>query len=207
MSQHSAAQSDPDRDGTITDLLTAWADGDQEAFARLVPRIYGELRQLAAACLRGESPSNSLQLTGLVHETYLRLVGQNRIHWKNRAQFFGVAAQQMRRILIDRARRRHAARREDGLKRVSLDAAIDLSDERAPELLALDEALNALAKVDHELSQLVELRFFAGLSNHEIAGILRVSEATLARRWRVAKGWLYQHLTGEHPDQEQSRGA
>ncbi len=187
---------------TITELLTAWSEGDQAAFDRLVPRIYGELRRLAASCLRGERPGHTLQLTGLVHETYLRLIGQSRIDWKCRSQFFGVAAQLMRRILVDHARRRNAARRGDGFERVSLDTALDLTDERAPELLALDGALSALENVDDELSRLVELRFFGGLSNREVAELLAVSEATLARRWRVAKGWLYQHLADDSPDEK-----
>jgi RNA polymerase sigma factor (TIGR02999 family) len=160
-----------------------------------VPRIYGELRQLAASCLRGERSGHSLQLTGLVHETYLRLIDQDRIDWRARAQFFGVAVRLMRRILVDHARRRSALRRGDGYRRVALDGALDLSDERAPELLALDTALSALEKVDEELHRLVELRYFGGLSNREIAEVLGISEATLARRWRVAKAWLYQHLT------------
>jgi len=187
-----------DRQNDITELLIAWNGGSEEAFDRLVPLVYHELRRIASRHLRRESAERTLQTTALVHEAYLRLIDQTRANWQNRAQFFGVAAQMMRRILIDHARRRLRPKRGGEVFKISLDEnRIDVSDERAAELVALDEALERLAQEDPQKAKIVELRYFGGLSIEETAEVLGIGTATVIRHWRVVKAWLYKEIVGE----------
>ncbi len=184
-----------DNQPDITKLLIEWNGGKQEAFDELMPLVYHELRRIARRHLRRESPERTLQTTALVHEAYLRLVDQTRANWQNRAQFFGVAAQMMRRILIDDARKRVRPKRGGDAIKISLDAGtIDVSDERAAELVALDEALQRLAEEDPKKARLVELRYFGGLSIEETAEVLGVGTATVTRQWRIVKAWLYKEI-------------
>lgn len=182
----------------ITRLLIEWNGGDREALEKLVPVVYNELHKIARRHLRGESPGRTLQTTALVHEAYLKLIDQTRINWQNRAQFFGVAAQIMRRILVDHARKRGRHKRGGEMIKISLDEGrIDVSDERAAELVALDEALKKLAEEDPQKAKLVELRYFGGLSIEETAEVLGVGTATVIRHWRVVKAWLYKEIVPE----------
>ena len=181
----------------VSDLLLAWRNGDQQALAQLMPLVYDELRRLAAAYLRRERPGHTLQTTALVHEAYLRLVDQTRADWQNRAQFFGVAAQLMRRILVDHARTQHAAKRGSGALKLSLNEVVGRTKEKAAEVVALDDALAELARLDPQQSRIVELRYFAGLSIAETAEVLSISPATLKREWNMAKAWLYNQLKRE----------
>jgi RNA polymerase sigma factor (TIGR02999 family) len=184
----------PPEPNEITKLLVASREGDQEALNKLLPLVYQELRRLAGHYLRRERPDHTLQPTALVHETYLRLIDQN-VSWQNRAHFFGVAAQMMRRILVDHARSRLAAKRGSGGVKISLDDALNLSDERAGDFVALDEALERLAGFDLQKSKIVELRFFGGLSVEETAEVLGIGTATVTRQWKMAKAWLYQQVS------------
>jgi RNA polymerase sigma factor (TIGR02999 family) len=188
----------------VTPLLLAWGSGDRAALDALVPVVYSELRRQAARALRREGAGHTLQATALVHEAYLRLVDQRRAEWRNRAQFFGVAAELMRRVLIDHARARHTAKRGGGAAPVTLglggaglsDAAADVAaEEPAAEVLALDEALSRLAAMDPEMARLVELRYFGGLTIEETAEVLGVSPATVKREWATARGWLRRELS------------
>lgn len=182
----------------ITQLLIEWNKGSKEAFEELMPLVYRELHQIAHRYLRRESPERTLQTTALVHEAYLRLIDQNQANWQNRAQFFGVAANMMRRILIDHARKRLRPKRGGDVFKISLDGGtIDVSDERAAELIALDEALKKLAAEDPTKAKLVELRYFGGLSIEETAEVLGIGTATVTRHWRVVKAWLYKEIVGE----------
>lgn len=178
----------------ITQLLVASSRGDSDALNKLLPMVYDELRKLADRYLRREREDHTLQATALVHEAYLRLVDQN-VPWQNRAHFFGIAAEMMRRILIDHARGLQAAKRGSGGIKLALDEVIDLSDERAADLIALDDALKALAEIDPQKSRIVELRFFAGLSIEETAKVLDIGTATVIRQWRLAKAWLYHEVS------------
>jgi RNA polymerase sigma factor (TIGR02999 family) len=180
----------------VTSLLIAWGEGDESALARLVPRVYAELHRLAHYHLRGERRAHTLQTTALVHEAYLRLVDTRRVRWESRAHFLGVAAQAMRRILVDAARARGARKRGGGAAPLPLDEALPSISERGRSLVALDGALTALAKVDPRKSRVVELRYFAGLSVEETAAVLRVSRETVHRDWRVAKAWLLREMSG-----------
>ena len=180
----------------ITQLLAEWSDGNQAALDKLYPLVYKELRRLAHGYLRRERKGHTLQTTALINEAYLRLVDQKHVHWANRSHFFGISAQIMRRILIDHARRYDYAKRGGAAQRISLDEAAVVSKERARALLLLDEALNTLAKIDPRRSHVVELRYFGGLSNEEIAGVLKISENTVTRDWNLARAWLYQELSG-----------
>jgi RNA polymerase sigma factor (TIGR02999 family) len=181
----------------VTQLLVAWGNGDQHALQELMPLVYRELRRLAHGHLRGERPDPTLQTTALVHEAYLRLVDQQEANWKNRAQFFAVAAQMMRRILVDYARARQYEKRGGGAQQVELDEAMVVSSDRAAEVVALDEALLRLAELDSRKSRLVELRFFGGMSIEETAEILGVSPGTVMRDWTLAKAWLQREMTHE----------
>ncbi len=185
----------------MTQLLVSWSEGDESALDRLTPLVYDELRRLAGRYLRNERPGHTLQSTDLVHEAYLRMVDQQSVRWQNRAHFFGIAAQMIRRILVDHARRRHALKRGADAVKLSLDEAIAASGQRDFDLVALDEALENLAKLDPQQSRVVELRFFAGLSIEETAEVLSISPATVKRDWTTAKAWLYRDLSGR------SRGA
>jgi RNA polymerase sigma factor (TIGR02999 family) len=179
----------------VTQLLVDWGNGDRQALEKLTPLVYQELKRLATRYLRRERREHTLQSTALVHEAWLRLIDQNHVHWQNRAQFFGIAAEMIRRILIDHARNRQAAKRGDGALKLSLDEALGAPDRRDFDLVALDDALKDLAKLDPKQGQLVELRFFAGLSIEESAEVLGVSPATVKREWAVAKAWLYRELS------------
>jgi RNA polymerase sigma factor (TIGR02999 family) len=185
----------------VTQLLIDWSDGKREALDKLLPLVYDELRQLAERYLRRERKDHTLQATALVHEAYLKLIDQRSVHWQNRAHFFGVAAQAMRRILVDHARGHQAVKRGSGDIKISLDENLLVSDERAAELVALDDAMNALAEIDAQKSQIVELRFFGGLSIEETAEVLGIGTATVIRQWRMAKAWLYQAVTGDESPQ------
>jgi RNA polymerase sigma factor (TIGR02999 family) len=178
----------------ITRLLVDWGNGDRDALEKLTPLVYDELRRLAARYLRQERPGHTLQSTALVHEAYLKLVGQNQTRWQNRAHFFGIAAQMIRRILVDHARARRAEKRGAGVERLSLDEAIALPGGPDLDLIALDDALEGLAKIDARQSRLVELRFFAGLTLEETAEVLQMSLATAKRDWVSAKAWLSREI-------------
>jgi RNA polymerase sigma factor (TIGR02999 family) len=179
----------------VSALLRAWSDGDQRALAQLMPIVYDELRRLARRHMRRERGDHNLQTTALVNEAYLRLVGYKRMHWKNRAHFLAVSAQAMRRILVDHARRRNVKRGADQ-EHVSLDDAGVISPARSTDFVSLDDALSALAELAPRKAQVVELRFFGGLSVEETAGVLHVSPITVMREWKSAKAWLYRELTG-----------
>jgi len=179
----------------VTQLLVDWGNGDRQALEKLTPLVYQELKRLAARYLRRERREHTLQSTALVHEAWLRLIDQNHVHWQNRAQFFGIAGEMIRRILIDHARNRQAAKRGDGAVKLSLDEALGAPDRRDFDLVALDDALGDLGKLDPKQGKLVELRFFAGLSIEESAEVLGVSPATVKREWAAAKAWLYRELS------------
>jgi RNA polymerase sigma factor (TIGR02999 family) len=180
----------------VTQLLVSWSNGDQQALEQLVPLVYGELRRLAERYVRRERPGHTLQSTALVHEAWMKLIDQRNVHWQNRAHFFGVAAQMIRRILVDYARNRHAGKRGGHALKLSLDEAIELPKQRDLDLMALDDALDGLATVDPQQARIVELRFFAGLSIDETAEVLRISPATVKRDWVSAKAWLYREMGG-----------
>jgi RNA polymerase sigma factor (TIGR02999 family) len=185
----------------VTQLLVAWGNGDQAALEQLTPLIYSELHQMAHRHLGRERRGHTLQTTALVHEAYLRLIDQNEVRWQNRAHFFAIAAQMMRRILVDYARARNVAKRGGGARQVSLDEALEVSDERAADVIALDEALAALAELDPRKSRIIELRFFGGLSIEETAEVLGVSPGTVMRDWTFAKAWLQREINREGPDE------
>lgn len=178
----------------VTQLLLDWREGNQAALDKLMPLVYYELRRLARQYLNKERPGHTLQTTDLVHEAYLRLVDQRQVHWQNRAHFFGVSAQLMRRILVDRARRRKRQKRGGSALLVSLDELAITSRESRFDMLALDEALNRLAKIDGRKARVVELRFFGGLEVEEAAAFLNMSEVTVMRDWKMAKAWLHREL-------------
>ena len=180
--------------GRVSQLLRQWGIGDLDARDELVPLVHHELRKRAVAYLRRERPNHTLQPTALVNEAYLRLMGQRRVTWVNRAQFFGVAAQIMRRILVDHARDRHAAKRSGGI-RVTLDDRVGAVPPPDCELLMLDEALCALARVDERQARIVELKYFGGLSEAEVAAVLSLSRATISREWQSARAWMYRRMT------------
>jgi RNA polymerase sigma factor (TIGR02999 family) len=179
----------------VTQLLQDWSKGNQQALEELLPLIYNELRHLAHNFLYRERPGHTLQTTALVHEAYLKLIDQKDARWQNRAHFFAIAAQAMRRILIDNARRHAALKRGGPQEKLSLDEALDVSLEPNTQLLALDEALNALAEFDQEQSRIVELRYFGGLTIEETAEVMKSSPATIKREWAMARAWLHQALT------------
>jgi RNA polymerase sigma factor (TIGR02999 family) len=180
-----------------TQLLRAWAGGDSGALQQLTPRVYRELRRMAAHFLQKERPGHTLQSAELVHEVYLRLVDANQVNWQDRAHFFAVAASLMRRILVDRARRRSAGKRGAKAQLVDLDGALDVYAVRARELIALDDALNTLAQVDPRRARIVELRFFGGLSVEETAEVVKLSSDTVTRDWKLARAWLLTELRGQ----------
>jgi len=178
----------------VTRLLRAWSDGDQEALARLAPLVEAELHRLAGSYLRRERPGHTLQTTALVNEAYLRLIDDSAVEWQNRAHFFGIAAQLMRRILVDHARRRQKLKRGGDPLRVSLAQAENAAPESSPDIIALDEALSSLANLDPRKSQIVELKFFGGLQEEAIAEVLTISLRTVQREWNLARAWLYNEL-------------
>jgi len=178
----------------VTDLLVDWTEGDKAALDRLMPIVYDELRLLAERYLAQERPDHTLQATALVHEAYVKLVDQRSVRWQNRAHFFGIAAQLMRRILVDHARRRDAAKRGDGVRKLSIEEVAAETPAPAVDILALDQILETLAALDAQQGRVVELRFFGGLTVEESAQVLDVSPTTVKRDWRVAKAWLYREL-------------
>ena len=178
----------------ITERLIAWGSGETAALDDVMRAVYQELRRMAYHYLRLERPDHTLQPTALVHEAYLRLVDQRKVSWQNRAHFFGVAAQMMRRILVDHARTKQRDKRGGAARKLSLDEVMNLSQGRAADLVALDDALKALAEIDSRKSQVVELRFFGGLNVEETAEVLDVSPQTVLRDWKLAKAWLYQEI-------------
>jgi RNA polymerase sigma factor (TIGR02999 family) len=180
----------------VTQLLTDWQAGDKQAFDRLMPLVYDELRRVARARLRSEREDHTLQTTALVHEAYVRLVDLDRMTLRDRMHFFAMASRLMREILVDHARRKHAGKRGGGADRITLEDAEPRAHGRSIDLLALDEALTQLATIDNRLGRVVELRFFGGLSIAEAATVLKVSDATVERDWVVAKAWLHRHLSG-----------
>jgi RNA polymerase sigma factor (TIGR02999 family) len=177
-----------------TQLLRAWASGDRGALEQLTARVYDELRRIAGNVMQDERPGRTIQTTALVHEAYLKLIDVTNVDWQHRAHFFAVSSRIMRRILLDRARRRVAAKRGGATPRVNLDEVPDIGSGRTRELIALDDALNALEKIDPRKAQVVELRFFAGLGVEETAEVLKVSSDTVMRDWRLARAWLLAEL-------------
>jgi RNA polymerase sigma factor (TIGR02999 family) len=179
----------------VTRLLQKWSSGDQEALNELMPAVYAEVRKLARSYLRRERPDHTLQATALVNEAYLRLIDQRQVRWNNRAHFFGIAAQMMRRVLVDHARSRNADKRGNGEAPVVLDEALEVAaNAQNVDVMALDEALQALAALDERQSRIVELRFFGGLSIEETAEVVGLSPATVKREWAAARLWLRREL-------------
>lgn len=178
----------------VTELLKAWSGGDQQALNALMPTLYAEIRKIAASYLRRERPDHTLQATALVNEAYMRLVDQNAVQWQNRAHFFGIAAQIMRRILVDHARMHKAEKRGSGVSPTVLDEALDIAADRQLDFVAVDDALTALAALDARQARIVELRFFGGLSIEETAEVTQLSPATIKREWSSARAWLRREL-------------
>ena len=194
-----AAQPGEPEASDVSTLLRAWSDGDQSALKGLTPIVYDELHRLAHRYLDRERPGHTLQTTALVNEAYIRLVDYKRMQWQNRAHFLAVSAQVMRRILVDHARG-HNVKRGAGVQHVSLDEGAVVGGDQASDLVALDDAMNALARLDPRKVQIIEMRFFGGLSVEETAEVLKVSPATVRRDWSIAKFWLYRELSGETGD-------
>jgi len=183
--------------GEVTRLLQDWSIGNRDALDQLLPLVYNELRRLAHSYLKRERPDHTLQTTALVHEAYLKLIDQHSVNWQNRAQFFALSAQAMRRILLDNARRHTAAKRGSGGQKISLDEVASVSGEGANEaLIALDFALQKLETIDPEQSRIVELRYFGGLTIEETAEVLKTSPSTIQREWTIARAWLYRVISG-----------
>jgi RNA polymerase sigma-70 factor (ECF subfamily) len=193
------AQAGPIAAGEVTRLLCAWSQGDQSALEKLTPIVYKELHRLAGRYMKRERPGHSLQTTDLVNEAYMRLADYKRMQWQNRAHFFAVSAQLIRRILVEHARHRNL-KRGAGIRHVSLDEVAVAGGGRSADLVALDDAMKALAEVDPRKEQVVEMRFFGGLSVEETAEVLKVSTVTVMRDWSTAKAWLYRELSGKKPD-------
>lgn len=179
----------------ITELLAEWREGNQSALDELYPLVYDELHRLARRYMSRERKDHTLQTTALINEAYVRLIDQKNVNWANRSHFFAISAQIMRRILIDHARRHAYAKRGGGAQQVSLEEVAAVAPDQGRELVRLDEALKSLAERDPRRSQVVELRYFGGLNNEEIAGVLHVSENTVTRDWNMARAWLYQQLS------------
>jgi RNA polymerase sigma factor (TIGR02999 family) len=175
----------------------AWSNGDESALERLIPLVHSELRRLAKRYMRRERPGHTLQTTALVNEAYVRLIDAGRVKWQDRAHFLAISARLMRRILVDYARSRNYVKRGGEVRHVALEEAAVYSEDRAPDLIALDDVLRALAETDPRKSQIVELRFFGGLSVEETAEVLKVSPDTVGRDWRLAKAWLLRELSGQ----------
>ena len=188
---------DPSPPNDVTELLVAWSDGDQAARDQLMGVVYDELHRLAHHYMKRESPGHTLQTSALVNEAFVRLVNQRDVQWRNRAHFYGIAAQMMRRILVDYARSRNYAKRGGGAAQISLDEALIVSDERSAEVVNVHEALERLAEFDARKGQIVELRFFCGLSVDETADVLGVSPGTVMRDWTLAKAWLRREISAE----------
>jgi RNA polymerase sigma-70 factor, ECF subfamily len=189
------AQDSADPSQEITERLIAWGNGDAAALDDVIRAVYAELHRMADRYLRLEGGQHTLQPTALVHEAYLRLIDQTQVNWQNRAHFFGVAAQMMRRILVDHARTKQREKRGGTAKKLSLEDMVNLAEPQMPNLVALDDALKTLAELDQRKSRVVELRFFGGLSVDETAEVLEVSPQTVLRDWKLAKAWLYQEIS------------
>lgn len=187
----------PTSSNQVTELLVRWSRGEEAAREKLVPLVYDELRRVAKRCLAGQPHDQTLQSTALVHEAYLRLVGRSAVHWQNRVHFFAVAARLMRGILVDHARMRGAAKRGGNSLTITLDESLAPPKQREMDLVALDDALNALAALDPKQGQLVELRFFAGLSIEDTSHVMGLSPATVKREWATARAWLYGEMNRE----------
>src|SRR5438128_12311402 len=185
----------------VTQLLIEWSNGDKAALDKLMPLIYDELRRLAHHYMSREHPGHTLQTTAVVNEAYLRLINRKRVHWQNRAHFFAIAAQLMRSILVDHARSHAYAKRGGGARKIALDEAIVVSQQRAGEVVALDDALKQLAELDAQQSRIVELRFFGGLTIEETAEVLGLPPANVKREWSTAKAWLYHELSKSERDE------
>jgi len=181
----------------VTGLLIDWRNGDQSAYERLVPMVYAELHRLAHHYMNRERADHTLQTTALVNEAYVRLVDQKRTNWQNRAQFFGICAELMRRILVDYARQQQYQKRGGGAQRVTLDETAQVTEEKTADLVALDEALKSLAKFDPRKARVVELRFFGGLNVDETAEVMGIHANTVIRDWSAARSWLYKAVTSE----------
>jgi RNA polymerase sigma factor (TIGR02999 family) len=186
----------PPKQHDITELLAQWSGGNQTVLDKLYPLVYEELRRIARSYMKREPVGHTLQTTALINEAYVRMVDQKDVRWRNRSHFFAISAQMMRRILVDHARRYLHKKRGGGARKISLDEAMIVAEERSEEVLMLDEALDNLARIDPRRCQVVEMRYFAGLNNQEIASILRISENTVMRDWNLARAWLYQRLGG-----------
>lgn len=180
----------------VTALLVDWSNGDRHALEELMPLVYGELRRLAGSYLRRERSEHTLQSTAVVHEAFLRLVNQRDVQWRSRAHFYGIAAQSIRRILVDHARSHRAGKRGAGALRVDFDEAMAVASQYEVDLVSLDTALERLAALDERQSRIVELRFFTGLSVEETAEVMELSTATVKREWSSARAWLYREMTG-----------
>jgi RNA polymerase sigma factor (TIGR02999 family) len=178
----------------VTQLLNEWGNGNPAALEELMPVVYAELHKMAKRYMDQQNPNHTLQTTALIHEAYLRLAGDSARHWQNRAHFYGVAAKAMRHVLVDHARTTHAAKRGGAMRPLRFDEEIDTSGERMGQLIALDDALTDLAKLHPRQSEVIELRFFGGLSVEETAELLKVSPETVMRDWRIAKAWLHSEL-------------
>ena len=188
----------PVQPAEVTELLRRWSDGDIAARESLVPLVYDELRRLARYYLASQRSDHTLQSTAIVHEAYLRLAGRDNVHWENRGHFFAVAAQLMRRILVDHARKRNAAKRGGAQLTLLVDEAVEPSSQRELDLVVLDDALKALAELDERQSRIVELRFFGGLSIEDTSRLLEISPATVKREWATARAWLYEEISARN---------
>jgi len=188
-----------DGSGEVTQLLGQLRAGRKEAADELVPLIYQELHKLAAACMRRERPSHTLQATALVNEAYLRLIGQHDVEWQNRSHFYGIAAQIMRRVLLDYARKHQAEKRGGPNQKVRIDEALLVAEQQLDAVLAVDESLSRLEKIDPRQAKVVELRFFAGLDVEQTAAVMGISTATVKREWQFAKAWLQREMGGASP--------
>jgi RNA polymerase sigma factor (TIGR02999 family) len=189
-------ESDPSTRANVTKLLKDWEKGDRTALDEMLPMVYSELKRLASYYLSQERTGHTLQTTALVHEAYMRLVDQQNVNWRNRAHFLGIAAEMMRRILVNHARDRAAAKRGGGAKRISLSMVSD-SEEPDMDLIALDQALTELATIDLRKSRIVELKFFGGLTTEETAEVMNISHATVEKDWKMARAWLYRAVSGD----------
>lgn len=187
----------PASSSQVTELLLRWSEGDVAAREALIPLVYDELRRVARQCLASQRPDHTLQSTALVHEAYMRLVGRTSVHWENRVHFLAVAAQLMRRILVDHARKQHAAKRGGKHLTLALDENVALPKKRGLDLVALDDALSELSKLDERQSRIVELRFFGGLSIEDSSHVLDISPAKVRREWVTARTWLYEQMSPE----------
>ncbi len=186
---------DPAPAADVTALLINWSNGDNRALDELMPVVYGELRRLAGSYLRRERATHTLQSTALVNEAFLRLVSQQDVHWRSRAHFFGIAAQMIRRILVDHARAAHAGKRGSGAVRIELEDHLAIAQQSELDLVGLDDALARLAELDERQARIVELRFFTGLSVEETAEVMHISPATIKREWSSARAWLFREMT------------